>query len=69
MNLESLDIVFEFHGIMSCGAEDNFELDMKVNANATCVLLDALGNTAMVSEQSVPLFNKCYIIFKQILRR
>ncbi|KIV82665.1 hypothetical protein PV11_04759 [Exophiala sideris] len=39
---EALHAVFVFHGIMSSGAEMNFELGMKVNFDATRILLDTL---------------------------
>jgi nucleoside-diphosphate-sugar epimerase len=36
----SLDAAYVFHGIMSSGAEANFELGMRVNVDATRVLLE-----------------------------
>lgn len=39
---KSLDAVFVFHGIMSSGSESNFDLGMRVNVDATRILLDAL---------------------------
>lgn len=39
---KSLDAVFIFHGIMSSGAEANFDLGMAVNIDATKNLLEAL---------------------------
>ncbi|KAH7142861.1 nucleoside-diphosphate-sugar epimerase [Dactylonectria estremocensis] len=38
----TLEAVFVFHGIMSSGAEADFELGMKVNFDATRALLDTL---------------------------
>ena len=38
----SLDAVYAFHGIMSSGAEANFDLGMSVNIDATRNLLEAL---------------------------
>jgi len=37
-----LDAIYIFHGIMSSGAECNFELGMRVNLTATASLLEAL---------------------------
>jgi len=42
---KSLDVVFVFHGIMSSGAEANFELGMAVNLDATRNLLESLRKT------------------------
>lgn len=42
---ESLDVVYVFHGIMSSGAEANFDFGMKVNFDATRILLEALRGT------------------------
>ncbi|KAM5350953.1 hypothetical protein ACJ41O_003676 [Fusarium nematophilum] len=42
---KDLDAVFILHGIMSSGAEADFELGMKVNFDATRSLLDALRVT------------------------
>ncbi|PTU17616.1 hypothetical protein P175DRAFT_0504917 [Aspergillus ochraceoroseus IBT 24754] len=42
---QSLDAVYAFHGIMSSGSEANFELGMKVNVDATRILLEALRTT------------------------
>lgn len=41
----SLDAVYAFHGIMSSGAEANFELGMRVNVDATRILLEVLRKT------------------------
>ncbi|EHY54613.1 D-erythronate dehydrogenase [Exophiala dermatitidis] len=41
---KALDAVFVFHGIMSSGAEFNYELGMKVNFDATRILLETLRN-------------------------
>lgn len=41
----SLDAVYIFHGIMSSGAEEDFELGMRVNVDATRSLLDTLRKT------------------------
>jgi nucleoside-diphosphate-sugar epimerase len=38
----NLDAVFVFHGIMSSGSEANFDLGMRVNIDATRILLEAL---------------------------
>lgn len=38
----SIDVVYVFHGIMSSGAEANFDFGMKVNFDATRILLEAL---------------------------
>ncbi|KAF4121511.1 Nucleoside-diphosphate-sugar epimerase [Geosmithia morbida] len=40
-----LDAVYMFHGIMSSGAEANFDLGFKVNFDATRILLDRLRQT------------------------
>jgi nucleoside-diphosphate-sugar epimerase len=37
----SLDAAYVFHGIMSSGSEANFELGMRVNVDATRILLEA----------------------------
>ncbi|OAQ68925.1 nucleoside-diphosphate-sugar epimerase [Pochonia chlamydosporia 170] len=42
---KDIDAVFVFHGIMSAGAEADFELGMRVNFDATRALLDALRKT------------------------
>lgn len=42
---KSLDAVYIFHGIMSSGAEANFELGMRVNVDATRRMLDNLRKT------------------------
>lgn len=42
---KSLDAVYAFHGIMSSGSEENFELGMRVNVDATRNLLEALRKT------------------------
>ena len=42
---KSLDAVYAFHGIMSSGAEENFDLGMSVNIDATRSLLEALRKT------------------------
>ncbi|RJE19399.1 nucleoside-diphosphate-sugar epimerase [Aspergillus sclerotialis] len=42
---KSLDAVYAFHGIMSSGAEENFDLGMSVNIDATRTLLEALRKT------------------------
>ena len=39
---QSLDAIYAFHGIMSSGAESNFDLGMRVNVDATRKLLDAV---------------------------
>ncbi|KAH7028094.1 nucleoside-diphosphate-sugar epimerase [Microdochium trichocladiopsis] len=41
-----LDVAFVFHGIMSSGAEADFELGMSVNFDSTRALLDTLRRTA-----------------------
>jgi nucleoside-diphosphate-sugar epimerase len=41
----NLDAVYIFHGIMSSGSEENFELGMRVNIDATRSLLEALRKT------------------------
>ncbi len=41
-----LDAVFVFHGVMSAGAEADFDLGMRVNVEATRHLLDALRHAA-----------------------
>ncbi|KAI9731279.1 MAG: hypothetical protein M1818_007904 [Claussenomyces sp. TS43310] len=41
----TLDAAFLFHGIMSAGAEANFELGMRANLDATRSLLEALRTT------------------------
>ncbi|TAQ85325.1 hypothetical protein B7494_g6359 [Chlorociboria aeruginascens] len=41
----ALDAVFIFHGIMSSGAEADFELGMRANVDATRILLDELRAT------------------------
>src|SRR6266498_3269409 len=43
--LDTIDAVFVFHGIMSAGSEENFELGMRVNVVATHYLLDAIRAT------------------------
>jgi nucleoside-diphosphate-sugar epimerase len=40
-----IEIVYVFHGIMSSGAEANFELGMKANFDATRALLEAIRKT------------------------
>ncbi|GAB0137241.1 hypothetical protein EsDP_00005516 [Epichloe bromicola] len=42
---KDLDAAFVFHGIMSAGAEADFELGMAVNFDATRALLDTLRET------------------------
>ncbi|KAK8932202.1 hypothetical protein H634G_04683 [Metarhizium anisopliae BRIP 53293] len=42
---DDLDAVYVLHGIMSAGAEADFELGMRVNFDATRALLDALRQT------------------------
>jgi nucleoside-diphosphate-sugar epimerase len=42
---KNLDAVYIFHGIMSSGSEENFELGMRVNLDATRSLLEALRKT------------------------
>lgn len=42
---KSLNVVYVFHGIMSSGAEADFDLGMKANFDATRRLLEALRNT------------------------
>lgn len=42
---KSLDAVYIFHGIMSSGSEDNFDLGMRVNIDATRSLLETLRKT------------------------
>ncbi|KAF2794113.1 nucleoside-diphosphate-sugar epimerase [Melanomma pulvis-pyrius CBS 109.77] len=42
---KSFDAVYVFHGIMSSGAEADFDLGMKANFDATRVLLDTLRRT------------------------
>ncbi|KAK9465571.1 hypothetical protein V1512DRAFT_265780 [Lipomyces arxii] len=39
---EDLDAVFVFHGIMSAGSEENFELGITVNIDSSRALLDAI---------------------------
>ncbi|ERF69528.1 hypothetical protein EPUS_01857 [Endocarpon pusillum Z07020] len=39
---KNLDAVYIFHGIMSSGSEENFELGMRVNVEATRSLLETL---------------------------
>jgi nucleoside-diphosphate-sugar epimerase len=41
----TLDAAFVFHGIMSSGAESDFDLGMRVNIDATRALLEALRRT------------------------
>lgn len=41
----SLDAVYAFHGIMSSGSEANFDLGMRVNVDATRILLETLRKT------------------------
>ncbi|KAJ5493896.1 hypothetical protein N7463_009983 [Penicillium fimorum] len=41
-----LEVVFILHGIMSSGAEANFDLGFQVNFDATRKLLDSIKNTA-----------------------
>lgn len=43
---KDLNAVYVFHGIMSAGSEANFDLGMKVNVDATRILLEKLRNTA-----------------------
>ncbi|KAJ8104353.1 hypothetical protein POJ06DRAFT_244298 [Lipomyces tetrasporus] len=43
---KSLDAVYIFHGIMSSGSEENFELGITVNVDATRALLDVVRQTA-----------------------
>lgn len=42
---KDLDAVYIFHGIMSAGSEANFDLGLKVNLDATRVLLEKLRHT------------------------
>lgn len=42
---KALDAVYVFHGIMSSGAEANYELGMKANFDATRSLLETLRST------------------------
>jgi nucleoside-diphosphate-sugar epimerase len=42
---KDIDAVYVFHGIMSSGAEADFELGMKANFDATRALLDAIKKT------------------------
>ncbi|KAK2594238.1 hypothetical protein QQS21_008017 [Conoideocrella luteorostrata] len=42
---KDLDAAYVFHGIMSAGAEADFELGMRVNFDATRALLDVLRRT------------------------
>ncbi|KAK9372760.1 uncharacterized protein V1513DRAFT_451445 [Lipomyces chichibuensis] len=42
---KSLDCVYIFHGIMSSGSEENFELGLTVNVDATRALLDVIRST------------------------
>lgn len=42
---KSLDAVYAFHGIMSSGAEADFDLGMRVNVDATRTLFEALRKT------------------------
>jgi len=42
---KDVEAVYVFHGIMSSGAEADFELGMKANFDATRALLDAIKNT------------------------
>lgn len=42
---KNLDAVYIFHGIMSSGSEENFELGMRVNVEATRSLLQTLRKT------------------------
>lgn len=42
---KDLDAVYVFHGIMSSGSEEFFELGMQVNVTATMKLLEALRKT------------------------
>lgn len=42
---KDLDAVYIFHGIMSSGSEANFDLGMKVNVDATRLLLEKLRHT------------------------
>jgi len=42
---KDIDAAFVFHGIMSSGAEANHELGMRVNVDATRILLDEIKNT------------------------
>lgn len=42
---KDIDAVFVFHGIMSSGAEADFELGMKANFDATRALLEAIRKT------------------------
>ncbi|KAM0177676.1 hypothetical protein ACHAPC_008681 [Botrytis cinerea] len=41
----TVDTIFIFHGIMSSGSEQNFELGMKVNLHSTLSLLEGIRNT------------------------
>ncbi|KAK9236369.1 hypothetical protein V1525DRAFT_389520 [Lipomyces kononenkoae] len=41
----SLDAVYIFHGIMSSGSEENFDLGLTVNVDATRALLDVIRHT------------------------
>ncbi|KAK9364888.1 hypothetical protein V1509DRAFT_634909 [Lipomyces kononenkoae] len=41
----SLDCVYIFHGIMSSGSEENFDLGIAVNVDSTRALLDAIRRT------------------------
>ncbi|MCJ1442347.1 MAG: hypothetical protein MMC23_002841 [Stictis urceolatum] len=43
---KDLDAVYIFHGIMSSGAEANFDLGFKVNFDATRALIDELRKTS-----------------------
>jgi nucleoside-diphosphate-sugar epimerase len=42
---KNVDAVYVFHGIMSSGSEENFELGMRVNVDATRSLLETLRIT------------------------
>ncbi|KAK9357425.1 hypothetical protein V1504DRAFT_464640 [Lipomyces starkeyi] len=42
---KSLDCVYIFHGIMSSGSEENFELGITVNVDSTRALLDVVRRT------------------------
>jgi nucleoside-diphosphate-sugar epimerase len=42
---KDIDVVYVFHGIMSSGAEADFELGMKANFDATRALLDTIRKT------------------------
>ncbi|KAL3417448.1 nucleoside-diphosphate-sugar [Phlyctema vagabunda] len=50
-----LDAIFVFHGIMSSGAEANFELGMRVNMESTYKLLEQLRKTASPADKKIRL--------------